>query len=301
MAVLKTILITGATGGIGRHAGLHLARRGHRVFATGRRSEALDALARDAAGLPLETLLLDVTDPVSIEAARVEVETRTQGYGVDVLINNAGYGQFGPLELVSDTDLRRQFETNVFGLSAVTRAFVPRMRERGHGRLINVSSIGGRLTFPFGGAYHATKYAVEAMSDALRQELSMFGVEVVLIEPGPIATEFATTAVSSVGAMRDDDGPYGWLFQRVDSVQKQTEHLAASPDSTSRAIQRAVEARKPRARYVVPGYLAPLVSLLAMLPVAMLDWLSMRALGIGRRRARPQLLAAEAAVDAARG
>ena len=293
MTARKTILITGAAGGIGRHAALHLARRGHRVFATGRRADTLDELAREAAGLPLETLLLDVTDPASIEAARAEIEKRTQGRGVDVLINNAGYGQFGPLELVSDAELRRQFETNVFGLSAVTRAFVPRMRERGQGRLINLSSIGGRVTFPFAGAYHATKYAVEAMSDALRRELGLFGVDVVLIEPGPIATEFAATAVRSVSEMRDDFGPYGLFFERLEAVQKQAEGMAAGPERTSRAIQRAVEARRPKARYVVPGYLAPLLSFLMMLPVAALDWLSLRALGVRRRGLAPQLTAAQ--------
>lgn len=293
MTARKTILITGAAGGIGKHAALHLARRGHRVFASGRRPDALEALAHEAKGLPLETLLLDVTDPASIAAARAEIDGRTQGYGVDVLINNAGYGQFGPLELVTDTELRRQFETNVFGLNAVTRAFVPRMRERGHGRLINLSSIGGRVTFPFAGAYHATKYAVEAMSDALRRELGLFGVDVVLIEPGPIASEFAATAVRSVSAMRANFGPYGLFFERLEAVQKQAENMAAGPEHTSRALSRAVEARRPKARYVAPGYLAPLLALLIMLPVTVLDWLSLRALGVRPRRRTPQLTAAQ--------
>lgn len=280
----RTILITGASAGIGRHAALHLARLGHRVIATARRLPPLDDLAVEAAGLPLETLMLDVTSPESIEAARAEVDRRTGGRGVDVLINNAGFGQFGPLELVGDAELRRQFETNVFGLLAVTRAFVPRMRERGSGRVVNVSSIGGRLTFPFAGAYHASKYAVEAMSDALRKELGLFGIEVVLIEPGPVQTEFAGTAVRSVDAMREDYGPYGMMFDRIEMVRKQSDLISVGPEETSRAIQRAVQARRPRARYVVPGRMSLLLLFFAMLPARLADWVMLRSLGVQRRR-----------------
>src|ERR1700733_9145953 len=168
------ILITGATAGIGRHAALHLAHAGHRVIATGRRKDALAALAKEAKGTKLETMELDVTVASSIEAAKAEVDKRTDGYGLDVLVNNAGYGLMGPLEEISDADLRAQYDTNVFGLVAMTRAFLPQMRLRGSGRIVNVSSMGGRMTFPFMGAYNSTKYAIESMSDALRMELAPF-------------------------------------------------------------------------------------------------------------------------------
>src|SRR5687768_1474346 len=150
----KTILITGATSGIGRDAALYLARRGYRVFATGRREDVLAQLRRDADGLPLETIVLDVTDATSIAAAKRTVDTKTNGRGIDVLVNNAGYGTAAPTEMLTDEDLRAMFETNVFGLMAVTRAFLPQMRDRGEGRIINVSSIGGRFTFPFFGGYN---------------------------------------------------------------------------------------------------------------------------------------------------
>jgi NADP-dependent 3-hydroxy acid dehydrogenase YdfG len=151
----KTILITGATAGIGKHVALHLARKGYRVFASGRNAAALERLASEAAGTALETLRLDVTDAASIEAAREEIDRRTDGHGVDVLVNNAGYGLAGALEELADADIRAQFDTNVFGLVAVTRAFLPAMRRRGSGRVLNVSSVGGRITFPLFGAYTA--------------------------------------------------------------------------------------------------------------------------------------------------
>src|SRR5277367_6145451 len=142
----QTILVTGATSGIGRHAALHLAARGHRVFASGRNVEVLAALKSTPDGAALEILPLDVTDGASIARAREIVDARTGGRGIDVLVNNAGFGILGPTELITDADMRAQYETNVFGLMAVTRAFLPAMRARRAGRIINVSSLGGRHT-----------------------------------------------------------------------------------------------------------------------------------------------------------
>src|SRR5688572_7225791 len=174
------VLITGATSGIGRHAALTMARRGMRVFATGRREDRLADLAHEATGMALETIVLDVTSAASIESARAEILARTGGHGVDVLVNNAGYGESGPVVTVSDARLRQQFETNVFGLMAMTRAFLPEMRARHSGRIINVGSLGGTFTLPLFGAYNATKYALESLSDALRMELSPLGIKVSL-------------------------------------------------------------------------------------------------------------------------
>src|SRR5690349_19373839 len=162
-----TILITGATSGIGRHAALALSRAGHRVLAGGRRADALAELVRESGGA-IAPVVLDVDDPGSIAAAVDEVDRLTAGAGVDVLINNAGYATVGALIELSDAALRAQFTTNVFGLMAVTRAFVPAMVARGRGRVINISSVSGRIPAPVLGAYHASKYAVEALSDALR-------------------------------------------------------------------------------------------------------------------------------------
>ena len=200
----QSILITGATSGIGRDAALRLARAGHLVLAGGRRPDALAALAREARGRArgrLEPVTLDVTDPASVGAARALAERRTGGRGLDVLVNNAGYALPGPLEALAERDLRQLFDTNVFGLLAVTRAFVPAMRERGQGRVVNVGSIMGRVAMPLLGAYNATKHAVAAMTDTLRMELAPFGITVVLVEPGAVRTGFAAQGPGRPGPL----------------------------------------------------------------------------------------------------
>lgn len=274
----RIVLVTGATSGIGRHAALTLARAGHRVFATGRRREALATLEAEAAGLLLEGIAMDVTKPASIEAAKQTILERTGGYGVDALVNNAGYGKMGPLEEVSHEALVAQYETNVFGLMAVTRAFVPAMRERGFGRVVNVSSIGGRVTFPMMGAYNSTKYAVESLSDALRLELRPFGVEVSIIEPGAIKTEFADVAMGSIEVV--PGSPYAPAAANADSMKKKFEATEVGPAVVSRAIQHAIEARRPRARYVAPFTAAPVIWLMKLFPTRWVDGLLGRASGL---------------------
>lgn len=286
----KTILITGATAGIGRHAALHLARKGHRVFATGRNEASLASLREEAAGTSLETFRLDVTDAVSIAAVKAAVEERTEGRGVDVLVNNAGYGAVGPVEALSDSEVRAQYETNVFGLMAMTRAFLPAMRERGAGRVINVSSMGGRVTFPFFGVYNSTKYAVEALSDALRQELAVFGVDVILLEPGVIRTEFSDRAMAFVGRHRDSASPYAWALARADEMKAQTDAMAVGPEVTTRALEHAITARRPRARYVAPFRTNTILWLKALLPTRALDAILRAAAGLTRRQ-RTRMLA----------
>jgi len=282
----KTILVTGATAGIGRHAALHLAARGHHVIATGRRPDALAALGAEAsaAGSRLDTLVLDVTDQASIDAAVRAADTLTSGHGVDVLVNNAGYGQLGPLELISDADVRKQFETNVFGLLATTRAFLPSMRRRGAGRIVNVSSVGGRVTFPLGGAYHASKYAVEAMSDALRRELATFGIDVVVVEPGPIATEFSDRALQHAAPYVDPASPYAPLVARAQQLMSHSERFSAPAKVISEVLTRAIESRRPHTRYVAPFSSRVMLAVLSALPARVTDALLLRATG-GRRGA----------------
>lgn len=277
MSDTKTILITGATAGIGRFAALYFARLGHRVFATGRRVEALEALTVEADGTLLSAVPLDVTDAESIEAARAYVDEVTGGYGLDVLINNAGYGVLAPMAELTDSDLRAQFDTNVFGLMAVTRAFLPAMRERGAGRILNVSSVGGRVTFPFSGAYSASKYALESISDALRIELRPFGIDVVLIEPGPIKTEFGERSMAVVERYQRDDSPYAPVYEAAHGIAERAERFSVGPDVIVRVMARAIDARRPAARYVAPFRALVSLGVLKALPSRLSDALLSRA------------------------
>jgi NAD(P)-dependent dehydrogenase (short-subunit alcohol dehydrogenase family) len=284
MKTTQTILITGATAGIGRHAALYLARRGHHVIASGRNREALVALATEAAGARLDVVRLDVTDAASIAEAAAEVARLTDGRGPDALINNAGYGMAVPVDVMTDADVRAQYETNVFGLLAVTRAFVPGMRARGRGRIINVSSVGGRMTVPFLGVYNSTKYAVESLSNAMRYELQPFGIRVSLIEPGAIRTNFATRTLDGTDRYRGADSPYAEAFPVYDRLLALADKIAPGPECVARAMERALTARRPRARYVTPFSNRLLLAMLAILPTRLVDWVFGRLTGLTRKR-----------------
>src|SRR5919204_633358 len=228
MAISRAALITGCSTGIGRATAEHLAGRGWTVYATARRLEAI----RDLAARGCKTLALDVCDDGSMRAA-VETVERAEG-AVGVLVNNAGYGQEGVLEEVRMTEVRRQFETNVFGLLRMIQLVLPGMRRQRWGRIVDMSSMGGRLTLPGGGLYHASKYAVEALSDALRFEVRPFGIDVIVIEPGPVKTRFGDTAIGSIGALRTPDSPYAAfnsaLAQRIrEAYEGSMGRFAAGP------------------------------------------------------------------------
>ncbi|HEY3817810.1 MAG TPA: SDR family oxidoreductase [Polyangiaceae bacterium] len=286
----RTVLVTGATAGIGRFVAIDLAARGHRVFATGRNARALASLASEAAsrGHALHTVELDVTSDASIRDAAAAVRAQTGGHGVDVLVNNAGYGQGGPLLEVSDATLREQFDTNVFGLMAVTRAFVPEMLARGRGWIVNVSSVGGRVTFPFFGAYHASKYALEALSDALRAELRSFGVHVALVEPGPIRSQFSERAFGSLPATQEAS-PYSSSYALAGGIRSVTDRASFGPEHVARAVGRAIGSRWPRARYVAPWFLAISLALMPLVPTWLMDALFRRVFGLHKRATTPQL------------
>jgi NAD(P)-dependent dehydrogenase (short-subunit alcohol dehydrogenase family) len=241
------VLITGCSTGIGRATAELLAREGHTVYATARRPETIDGLR--ASGC--KTLALDVNDEASMSAAVAAVEEAEGSVGA--LVNNAGYSQSGAVESVPLDSVRAQFETNVFGLLRMCQLVLPGMRRAGRGRIVNVSSMGGKLVFPGGGVYHATKHAVEALSDALRFEVRGFGVDVVIIEPGLIKTHFAETAV---GSIEDEHGPYADFNRAVAAAtagvyEGPLARLGAGPEAVAKAIRRALSARKPRTRYPV--------------------------------------------------
>jgi NADP-dependent 3-hydroxy acid dehydrogenase YdfG len=248
----RAVLITGCSSGIGYATAERLLADGHTVYATARRPETLDALKAKGA----TTLALDVTDEASMSAA-VQRVTVAEG-AVGVLINNAGYSQSGAVESVSLDDVRRQFETNVFGLLRMCQLVLPGMRERGAGTIVNIGSMGGRVTFPGGGIYHATKYAVEAISDALRFEVRGFGVDVVLIEPGLITTNFGETAAGSVrsDAAEGDQGPYADFNRHVAETTAGVYNgpmakLGGPPEVVADTIAKALKAKRPKPRYAV--------------------------------------------------
>jgi NAD(P)-dependent dehydrogenase (short-subunit alcohol dehydrogenase family) len=281
MSRQQTVLITGATAGIGRRTALYLWERGFHVIATGRRASALDELCLEAGKDRFSTLVLDVTDPDAITNARGFVDQLTDGYGLDVLVNNAAYGQGGPLELVPDDMLRRQFDTNVFGLMAVVRAFLPAMRERGSGRIINISSIAGKLVAPFLGVYDATKFAVEGLSDALRRELRPFGVLVVLVEPGAIRTDFDVIEREGLRAYCGPGSPYSAYLEPFITWHERIHRRAPDPLVVARTIERAITARRPRSRYVTPLSTRVLLLLNGLLPTLWTDALVGRIVGMG--------------------
>ncbi len=262
MAASRAILITGCSSGIGRATAERLARAGWPVFATARRLASI----RDLETLGCRVLQLDVTDERSMQAAVAEVEGDHGAVGV--LVNNAGYSQSGAVEEVPVEEARRQFETNFFGPVRLCQLVLPAMRARRGGRIINMSSVGGRLTFPGGGVYHATKYAVEAVSDALRWELRPFGIDVVVIEPGLIRTGFEHTATESLGAIGAADSPYrdfNAAVARATAGAYRTP-FSAGPERVARVVERAIRARRPRTRYVVTFGARAALALHALLP-----------------------------------
>lgn len=261
----RSVLITGCSSGIGHATAERLLSSGHRVYATARRPDSVSDLAERGA----TTLPLDVTDEGGIEAA-VKAVSEAEG-AVDVLVNNAGYGLQGPAEEIPMDEVRRQFETNVFGLVRLCQLVLPRMRERRWGRIVNLSSMGGKLTIPGGAYYHASKYAVEAFSDALRYEVKPFGVRVVIVEPGPVATRFGDTATSTLSTSSNGGGPYAsftsGLEKRIqDAFEGSLSVFASKPQAVARTIERAISSRSPRPRYRVGVASRALLSTRKVLP-----------------------------------
>ena len=274
----RAALVTGCSSGIGRATAARLAGSGWTVYATARKPETLGEL--EARGC--RTLALDVTDEASMCAAVEMVEAEHGAVGA--LVNNAGYSQSGAIETVAMDKVRAQFETNVFGLVRLCQLALPGMRRRRWGKIVNLSSMGGRLVFPGGGFYHASKYAVEAISDALRFEVRAFGIDVILIEPGLIRTEFGTTASGGVaeaspGERSGDEasgrgsGDYAQFNAHVaratESVYEKGSpvgRLGGPPEAVAKVIEKALGARRPRARYTVTPSAKLLLTQRALLP-----------------------------------
>lgn len=245
----KVILITGASSGMGKATALQLIKDGHCVYGAARRVEQMQDLVQ----LGGKALAMDVTDEQAMVAGVAQIIAE-QGK-IDVLINNAGYAIYGSVEDCSLEDVRRQFEVNLFGMGRLTQLVLPHMRSKKQGRIINISSMGGKMYTPLGAWYHATKHAVEGWSDCLRLEVKQFGIDVVIIEPGIIKTEFGDVMLDPM-IKRSENGPYESLAK---SVAASTQELylknQASPATViSSVISKAVATSRPKTRYAAGKY-----------------------------------------------
>ena len=281
----QTVLITGATDGLGRAAALLLAGKGYRVFAAGRSAEKRAELDRLAANkkLPLESLELDVCDDSSVNRAVQEVLQKASS--IDVLINNAGVGLMAVAEELKLDDLRRLYETNIFGLLRVTQAVLPHMRARKSGRVLMLSSVAGILTPPTYGAYSSSKHAVEALSNALRLELYPFSIDVILIEPGYIMTNFQQTTKDLAESYIEGStgSPYAKIYEgAIAGATSSRRESKTTPEDCARVILNAIESGHPKARYTV----TPLAKWAAfgrrVLPDTLMDSFLRRKFGIVR-------------------
>jgi NADP-dependent 3-hydroxy acid dehydrogenase YdfG len=266
--ISKAVLITGCSSGIGHATAERLVGRGWKVYATARRPESIE----DLKGRGCTILALDVTSEESMRTAVTAVE-QAEG-AVGALINNAGYSHSGAVESVRMQDVRAQFETNVFGLLRMCQLVLPGMRRQGSGRIVNLSSMGGKLVFPGGGIYHATKHAVEALSDAMRFEVRGFGIDVVVIEPGLITTGFADAAVETL--REGEDGPYAEFNAAVAKAtagvyKGPLARFGAGPEAVARVIEKAISRRRPRTRYPVTPSARIMLGQRALLPDRLWD------------------------------
>src|SRR5450755_4414765 len=272
MATTKIAIVTGASSGIGHATALRLRTSGYTVYAGARRLERM----KDLADAGIHVAELDVTDDASMVAVVDQVMKDTGR--IDVLVNNAGYGSFGALEDVPNEEGRRQFDVNVFGLARLTQLVLPHMRAQHSGRIINMSSMGGRIHEPLGSWYHATKFAVEGMSDALRLEVAPFGIDVVLIEPGGMNTEWGAIAAdnliaaSASTAYADQAPGVARMLRSSDRKPRR----GSSPDVIAKAVVRAAAARRPKTRYLLGPGAKPLVTMHRFLPDRVFDRILMR-------------------------
>ena len=273
----KTALVTGASSGIGEETARTLHKLGYTVYAAARRTDRLKQLT----AIGIHALTMDVTDDESMSSGIEKIITETGR--IDVLVNNAGYGSYGAIEDVSLDEARRQFEVNVFGLARLIQLVLPYMRAQRSGTIINISSVGGRLTNPLGGWYHASKHAVEALSDALRMETAPFGIDVVVIEPGGIRTEWSGIAADHLEGTAEGSAYASQIKAVANSMRSESTNKRQSPPSViADTVEKIVTARKPHTRYVVGFGGKPLVILRRILPDRAFDRVISAALGVRR-------------------
>jgi NAD(P)-dependent dehydrogenase (short-subunit alcohol dehydrogenase family) len=278
-----TAVVTGASTGIGEACALRLARGGWRVFAGVRKKDDANRLREH--GLDgLEPIELDVTDAQQIESARERVERAVGAEGLGGVVNNAGIAVGGPQEYLDVAEFRRQFEVNVFGAIAVTHAFMPALR-RGTGRIVNIGSLGGRVANPFMAPYSASKFALEAITDALRIELRPWGLHASIIEPGAVRTPIWDKGDQTIERVTSGLPPearehYGFAFSTIEKFARDARRRGVSPDRVARAAEHALTARRPRPRYIVGADARLGIFARWLLPDRMMDWMIARMFGI---------------------
>jgi len=260
----NVILITGASSGMGKDFAVELLKDGNIIYAAARRVDKME----DLKNLGVKVMKMDVTDDASMLKC---VETIINNEGrIDVLINNAGFGSYGALEDVSMSDAKYQLEVNVFGAARLIQLVLPSMRKHKYGRIINISSIGGKVALPFGGWYHASKFALEALSDTLRNEVKQFGIDVVVIEPGGIESEWSGIAMDNL--LKVSGGTvYSTMAKKLAGSLRDVNGKVPGPEAITRLIKEAIYAKQPKTRYS-GGYLAgPLLFIRKILSDRMLD------------------------------
>ncbi len=281
----QVVIITGASAGIGEAAARLLARQGARLVLVARRDDRLLALKKElGAAQPASSSLRVLAVPADItvdeERRRLIAET-TRTFGrIDALVNNAGFGQRGPIEIVPVEAIRRNFETNLFSLIALTQLVIPVMRQQRQGRIVNISSVAGRIARPFSSIYDATKHALEAITDGLRGEMTPFGVQVSLIQPGFILTEFILVANEVSKSVAANAGPYAPFLAGFAGMSEKAKRIAGHPDDIARLVYRALTDKRPRFRYAAPLHAKVFLAMKRFVPARLFEEVILRQMGL---------------------
>ncbi len=278
--MLQSVLVTGASSGIGEATAVHLAHKGFRVFAAARRLEKLKELTALGGG-KITPIAMDVNDDASIAAALEQINA--EGVTLYGLVNNAGVSTMGPFEKVSLEEWRALFQTNIFGLVAVTQAVLPQMRAAGRGRIVNIGSLTGRIASPFQSAYAASKHAVEGISDSLRRELSPHGIKVSVVRPGAINTPFGKHEVEALAGY-ETDATYGDQVKTFKSWFEKQHPTAPGPNVVAEAVHEALTAEHPQSRYTAPAKMTYAIALRNFLPSGITDRILERVNGLDHYR-----------------
>jgi short-subunit dehydrogenase len=282
----QVVIVTGASAGIGEASVRMLAREGATVVLAARRKARLDELRKEIEATGGRALAIEADITSEEDRQRIVLETMSAFGRIDGLVNNAGYGQRGPIEIVPVEAIRRNFETNLFSLIALTQLVIPIMRNQASGRIVNISSVAGRVASPLSSVYDATKHALEAVSDGLRGELAPFGIKVVIIEPGFIVTEFLGVANEVSREVIETDSPYAASIARRNESMKRLRKMAGTPDDIAELIVRALVVANPRARYAAPRHARVLIALKRFVPERLFDYVNRQTANSGLKGKR---------------